>query len=105
MCRRSAIVCLIKSPSRRHRALPGLRRLATLADPRHRRGKHHPFVSVLLIACSAVLAGTRSFTAIGQWARNAPQETLARLGARTSSVFAVRVAPSPATVRRIINAT
>ncbi|WP_123979981.1 hypothetical protein [Streptomyces sp. Ag109_O5-1] len=42
---------------------------------------------------------------IGQWAKNAPQEALARLGARTTSVFAVRVAPSPATVRRIINTT
>ncbi|WP_157881523.1 ISAs1 family transposase [Streptomyces phaeochromogenes] len=38
-------------------------------------------------------------------AKNAPQEALARLGARTTSVFAVRVAPSTATVRRIINAT
>ncbi|WP_228396699.1 transposase family protein [Streptomyces sp. RB17] len=85
MCRQSASVCLIKSPSRQHRALPGLpQRLATLADPRHRRGKRHPFVSVLLIACSAVLSGARSFAAIGQWARNAPQEALARLGARTT---------------------
>jgi len=106
MCRQSASVCLIKSPSRQHRALPGLpQRLATLADPRHRRGKRHPFVSVLLIACSAVLSGARSFAAIGQWAKNAPQEALARLGARTTSVFAVRVAPSTATVRRIINRT
>lgn len=106
MCRQSASVCLIKSPSRQHRALPGLpQRLATLADPRHRRGKRHPFVSVLLIACSAVLSGARSFAAIGQWAKNAPQKALARLGTRTASVFAVRVAPSPATVRRIINAT
>ncbi|MET9089966.1 transposase family protein [Streptomyces sp. NPDC004237] len=76
MCRQSASACLIKSPSRQHRALPGLpQRLATLADPRHRRGKRHPFVSVLLIACSAVLSGARSFAAIGQWAKNAPQET------------------------------
>ncbi|TLQ48264.1 ISAs1 family transposase [Streptomyces marianii] len=76
-----------------------------MADPRHRRGKRHPFVSVLLIACSAVLSGARSFAAIGPWARNAPQEALARLGARTTSVFAVRVAPSSATIRRIINRT
>ncbi|MFI0716856.1 transposase family protein [Streptomyces inhibens] len=45
-----------------------------LADPRHRRGKRHPFVSVLLIACSAVLTGARSFAAIGQWAA-APRRT------------------------------
>ncbi|MFF0227095.1 ISAs1 family transposase [Streptomyces sp. NPDC004629] len=60
-------------------------------------------MSVLLVACSAVTAGARSFTAIGQWARNAPQDTLARLGTRTASAFQVRVAPSTATIRRIIN--
>ncbi|WP_443065921.1 transposase family protein [Streptomyces sp. NBC_00503] len=32
-------------------------RLARLADPRRRRGKRHTFVSVLLIACLAVLCG------------------------------------------------
>ncbi|MEU1599907.1 ISAs1 family transposase [Streptomyces sp. NPDC005708] len=80
-------------------------RLATLPDPRDRRGVRHPFVSVLLVACSAVVAGARSFAAIGQWARNAPQDTLAPLGARTTSVFGVRLAPSGATIRRLINRT
>jgi hypothetical protein len=47
--------------------------------------------------------GARSFAAIGQWARNAPQDTLVRLGARTVSAFAVCIAPSAATIRRIIN--
>ncbi|MCX5426179.1 ISAs1 family transposase [Streptomyces sp. NBC_00078] len=75
-----------------------------MADPRHRRGRRHSFVSVLLIACSAVLAGARSFTAIGQWAKAAPQTALARLGARVATVFSVRVAPSAATVRRVLNA-
>ncbi|MDX3556666.1 ISAs1 family transposase [Streptomyces europaeiscabiei] len=74
------------------------------ADPRHRRGKRHPFASVLLIACPAVLAGARSFAAIGQWARNAPQDTLVRLGARTTTVSGARIAPSTATVRRVLNA-
>ena len=54
-------------------------------------GKRHPFVSVMLVACSAVVAGACSFAAIGQWARNAPQDTLARLGARTADC--VRVPP------------
>ncbi|MEU3756619.1 transposase family protein [Streptomyces olivoreticuli] len=73
MCRKSATVCLIKSPSRQHRAIADLAgRLATLPDPRDRRGRRHPFVSVLLVACSAVMTGARSFAAIGQWARNAP---------------------------------
>jgi predicted transposase YbfD/YdcC len=104
MCRKSATVCLIKSPSCQHRAIADLRtRLAALPDPRERRGRRHPFVCVLLVACSAVVAGARSFTAIGHWARSAPQDTLARLGARSVSVFNVRVAPSAATIRRIIN--
>ncbi|MEV0638960.1 transposase family protein [Streptomyces sp. NPDC050619] len=74
-----------------------------MPDPRDRRGRRHPFVSVLLVACSAVMCGARSFTAIGQWAPNAPQDTLARLGARTVSAFTVRIAPSTATIRRLIN--
>ncbi|MGV9248883.1 ISAs1 family transposase [Streptomyces sp. NPDC003710] len=104
MCRQSATVCLVKSPSRQHRVIGDLpSRLATLPGPRDRRGRRHPFVSVLLTACSAVMCGARSFAAIGQWARNAPQDTLARLGARTESAFTVCVAPSTATIRRIIN--
>ncbi|MFE9139531.1 transposase family protein [Streptomyces sp. NPDC007355] len=104
MCRKSATVCLIKSPTRQHHAITDLpARLATLPDPRDRRGRRHPFVSVLLVACSAVLCGARSFAAIGHWARNAPQDTLARPGARTVSVFDARVAPSASTIRRIIN--
>jgi hypothetical protein len=41
--------------------------------------------------CSAVVAGAKSFAAIEQWVRDAAQDTLARLGARTVSVFGVRV--------------
>ncbi|MBT2458249.1 transposase family protein, partial [Streptomyces sp. ISL-86] len=69
MCRQSATVCLVKSPTRQHRSTgPLAERLATLADPRCRRGKRHPFVAVLLIACSAVVTGARSFVAIDEWA-------------------------------------
>ncbi|MEN8655570.1 ISAs1 family transposase [Streptomyces sp. 21So2-11] len=79
-------------------------RLVRLPDPRHRRGRRHSFVSVLLIAASAVVAGARSYAAIGQWARNAPQDALARLGARLLTSLNVRLAPSAATIRRIIAA-
>ncbi|MFE9306041.1 transposase family protein, partial [Streptomyces sp. NPDC006856] len=61
-----------------------------LADPRDRRGKRHPFVTVLLIACSAVVTGATTFAAIGEWAADAPQDVLARLGARTATALAVR---------------
>lgn len=106
MCRQSATVCLIKSPTRQHRLTGGLTlRLQTLAHPRCRRGKRHPFVAVMLVACSAVVAGAKSFAAIGQWAKEAPQDTLARLGARRTTAFAVRIAPSSATLRRVIQRT
>lgn len=61
MCRQSATVCLIKSP-----ALDGVaglslvERLRLLPDPRRCRGVRHPFVVVLLVAASAVVAGARS---------------------------------------------
>jgi hypothetical protein len=77
-------------------------RLALLPDPRDRRGRRHPLVSVLLVAASAVLAGARSFRAIGQWAAAAPQHTLARLGARAVGVLGVCLAPSTSTIRRVI---
>ena len=106
MCRQCATVCLVKSPTRQHRVTGTLaERLATLADPRCRRGKRHPFVAVLLIACSAVVTGARSFVAIDEWATDAPQDVLAQLGARTTTALAVRIPPSGATIRRVINDT
>ncbi len=57
MCRQSAPVCLVKSPSSRQRKLPGMDvRLRALPDPRDRRGRRHGLVSVLLTAACAVLA-------------------------------------------------
>lgn len=73
------------------------------ADPRHRRGRRHQLGCIVLIALCAVLAGARSLTAIGQWAANAPQHTLARLGARTTCpALGIRRPPSPATIRRVL---
>jgi hypothetical protein len=62
MCRQSATVYLVKSPTVSTSATgPLAERLATLADPWCRRGKRHPFVGGLLIACFAVVTGARSF--------------------------------------------
>ncbi|MET8129301.1 ISAs1 family transposase [Streptomyces sp. NPDC005065] len=103
MCRKSATVCLIKSP-----VLGGVtglslvERLRLLPDPRRRRGVRPPFVGVLLVAACAIVASSQSFAAIGQWAANAPQHALAQLGARVDGVLGVRVAPSAATIRRVI---
>ncbi|MFB7592795.1 ISAs1 family transposase [Streptomyces sp. NPDC056169] len=103
MCRQSATDCLIKSPALDGVAgLPLVERLQLLPDPRRRRGVRHPFVAVLLVAASAVAGGARSYAAIGQWSANAPQHALARLGTRIVGVPGVRVAPSAATIRRVI---
>ncbi|AWW43638.1 ISAs1 family transposase (plasmid) [Streptomyces cadmiisoli] len=77
-------------------------RLGVLRDPRDRRGRRHALVAVLLTACCAVLAGACSYLAIGQWARHAPQDTLARLGVRAAGPLGVRRAPSGSTIRRIL---
>ncbi|MFB6945666.1 transposase family protein [Streptomyces sp. NPDC060286] len=39
--------------------------MSALSDSRHRRGRRHPLASVLLTAACAVLAGARSYLAIG----------------------------------------
>jgi predicted transposase YbfD/YdcC len=69
--------------------------LAGVADPRHRRGVRHRLLAILGLAVCAVLGGARSFTAIAEWAADADQETLARLGV-TGTV------PSESTFRRAL---
>jgi hypothetical protein len=70
------------------RECPGLlARLATVPDPRDRRGRRHPWpttplAGVLAGAAVAVLAGHRSVAAITEWATDVPPPVLAALGAR-----------------------
>lgn len=54
--------------------------LARVPDPRDARGLRYPLAGVLALAVSAVLAGTRSFAAMGQWAADLDIAQLARLG-------------------------
>lgn len=103
MCRQSATVCLTKSPTTAQRGANGVaERLAVLRDPRDRRGRRHSLVSVLLTTCCAVLAGARSYLAVGQWARHAPLDALARVGVRAAGPLGVRRAPSSSTIRRLL---
>src|SRR5437667_2187860 len=69
--------------------------LAKVTDPRHRRGVRYRLAVILGLAVCAVLAGARSFTAIAEWAADADEETLAKLGV-TGAV------PSESTFRRTL---
>lgn len=103
MCCQSATVCLIKSLSPATRELSVLTdRLTALPDPRDRRGRRHSLVAVLLTAACAILVSAPSYLAIGQWARHAPQHTLARLGIRAHGPLGVRTPPSASTLRRVL---
>ncbi len=55
--------------------------LAQIPDPRRRRGRRHRLAGLLAVGIAAVIAGSRSFAAIGQWAADAGPDVLAGLGA------------------------
>ncbi len=55
--------------------------LAQVPDPRKRRGRRHSLAGLLAVGIAAVIAGSRSFAAVGQWASDAGPEALAALGA------------------------
>jgi predicted transposase YbfD/YdcC len=55
--------------------------LSQVPDPRKKRGRRHALAGLLAVAVAAVIAGSRSFAAIGQWAADAGPDVLAALGA------------------------
>jgi predicted transposase YbfD/YdcC len=55
--------------------------LSQVPDPRKKRGRRHPLAGLLAVGIAAVIGGSKSFTAIGQWAADAGPEVLAVLGA------------------------
>jgi hypothetical protein len=67
--------------------------LAQVPDPRKKRGRRHALAGLLAVGIAAVIAGSRSFAAIGQWAADAGPDVLAALGA-------VRGAAEESTFRR-----
>ncbi len=79
-----------------------LERLETLSDPRSRHGRRHGLAGVLAIAAAAVLGGARSYAAIAEFAREVPQQTLARLGMWQRPYSTWWVAPSETTLRRVL---
>jgi hypothetical protein len=69
--------------------------LATIGDPRARKGRRHPLVAILAMAAAAVLTGARSITAIAEWAADTPQPVRAALGARRDAPTAGWYRPKP----------
>ena len=55
--------------------------LSQLPDPRKRRGRRHALTALLAVGVAAVIAGSRSFAAIGLWAADAGPDVLVPLGA------------------------
>lgn len=78
--------------------------LALVPDPRRRRGVRHSLTAVLAIAAAAVLAGSKSVLAIGEWAAEAPHVLLGALGARRSLRTGGFSAPHGDTFRRVLRA-
>lgn len=54
--------------------------LSTVPDPRDPRGVRYPLAGMLTVVVGAVLAGARSFAAIGEWALALDASHLDRLG-------------------------
>jgi predicted transposase YbfD/YdcC len=78
-----------------------LEALSGVPDPRERRGVRHRLGGLLAMAAAAMLAGSRSFYAIGQWVAGASQRTLKRLGARWDAGLGCYVPADEATIRRV----
>lgn len=76
--------------------------LAWVPDPRARRGIRHGLVSILGLAAAAVLAGSRGFTAIGEWAGEASSQVWAAFGVRRDPLTRRYAPPDEATIRRVV---
>jgi predicted transposase YbfD/YdcC len=87
--------------SARRVVLPGsaglLEVLADVPDPRARRGVRHGVAGIVAVAICAVLAGSRSFTAIAQWTAELQPADLARLGLTRPAT------PEDSTFRRVLS--
>jgi DDE_Tnp_1-associated len=78
--------------------------LARVPDPRDPRGVRHTLTSLLVTAVAAVLAGARSFAAVGEWVADAPPQVLASLGIRRDPLARRFEPPDEATIRRVLEA-
>lgn len=75
---------------------------AQVPDPRDRRGRRHALPVILALAACAMAAGHVSLDAMAEWVADAPQDLLARLGARRDALRGVYAGPDERTVRRVL---
>jgi predicted transposase YbfD/YdcC len=73
--------------------------LSEVPDPRDARGIRHQLPTVVGLALAAVLAGSVSVYAIGQWIAGCSQRTLRAFGARMDPVTGRYAGPDEKTVR------
>ncbi|MFY1632268.1 ISAs1 family transposase [Solwaraspora sp. WMMB335] len=73
--------------------------LSRVPDPRDARGVRHRLPTVVGLALAAVLAGSVSVYAVGQWIAGCSQKTLKAFGARVDPVTGRYVGPDEKTVR------
>ena len=76
--------------------------LAGVSDGRPGRGRDHPVAAVLALAAAAVVAGSRSFTAIAGWAADVPAGVLEDLYRRCGAARPAAGPPSKATIWRVV---
>ena len=82
-----------------------LQALSGVPDPRRRRGRRHSLQSVLLIAVCAVLAGARTYAAIGDWAASAaPTVRVCGAPAHAATIRRVLMAADPVAVQAALTA-
>jgi predicted transposase YbfD/YdcC len=70
--------------------------LAQVPDPRHLRGRRHPWTALLLLIVVALLCGANTTAAIARWAHDHRWPVLQRLG------FTRRGGPSQPTLHRLL---
>jgi predicted transposase YbfD/YdcC len=61
-------------------ARPLIEVLSEIPDFRSHHGKRHPLAAILALACSAMLCGYRSYTAIAEWGRHYGEPLVRALG-------------------------
>jgi predicted transposase YbfD/YdcC len=102
---------LADEPAGGHAAAPGpataachdlLELLAGVADGRPGQGRDHPVAAVLALAAGAVVAGSRSFTAIAGWAADMPPGELRDLYQRSGAARPDAGPPSKCTIWRVV---